>query len=457
MPYGYYVKAGGTASGSGGRVDLTTPRSGTWNATASEYYDTIGDALSAAPAPVSGDLIIFSDASSDVTTGTTHETLPEGVSLWVVSDSNQDTYTPALLPQIDNADGDSYRVHGTDNARAYQLVAGINITTGFPWSHLNSSANIMMDSVITLNQNASNYLVRSAGHQTYLNTDFEWSSGKSGSMQVGDSGSLSFNGGEISTRAGSGSVFAVITADGPDVICTGVDFSNNSANLNIVTFGSSASNNATRVILIGCPLYSGWSSNNLNMSINNSLSVIECDSRYQYYIENYNGSFDFITDIYYTNHDTLDDGLTKGSYEVTTSSNVLPSSPLMISSAFHTAVLSAVNTEAASKKKVRLRFVAASGDTLDDSDVVVWVFYPDIASSYNRRLVTHWKSPLKTGAALATETGAWTDNSGSITLGTQYYLDIDMGNPDNGRVNVVPGVCKPNVTVYFSWQLEFVA
>lgn len=45
MPFIYYVKKGGLAEGDAGRVDVSSKRTGLWNADTSSYYDSIAEAL----------------------------------------------------------------------------------------------------------------------------------------------------------------------------------------------------------------------------------------------------------------------------------------------------------------------------------------------------------------------------------------------------------------------------
>jgi hypothetical protein len=57
---------------------------------ASAYYDSLDDALSASPAPAAGDILCFSHLHSNAEGATTTHTLPAGVILRSVDDSNAD-------------------------------------------------------------------------------------------------------------------------------------------------------------------------------------------------------------------------------------------------------------------------------------------------------------------------------------------------------------------------------
>ena len=118
----YYVKSGGTATGDGGRT--TSMRTGTWSATASEYYDNISDATGATTAPTAGDFIIVSAAHIHDYNATTTLTIPDGVKIICVFNSNQDTVSSGALEKTDlsgsilylkgSADGDMVYSNGVD-------------------------------------------------------------------------------------------------------------------------------------------------------------------------------------------------------------------------------------------------------------------------------------------------------------------------------------------------------
>ena len=445
----YYVKAGGTATGDGGRT--TTARTGTWNATASEYYDTLSGAINATTAPIATDWILWSDASSDVITGDTALSLPDGVRIMSVSDSNQDQYSPATAAQVDNASGDQYQIRCASLSTLPYVIDGIHIVSGTYGFLTDTGAKLICHDTTWEYSNGQLWCLNQA-HQHFINSDFK---SVNGYVWTRDGSVFTMWGGDVD--AGTGTYALRRTSGTSYTECIGATFSSTSAT-NIIQFDAgTGQSNWQPAIFSGCELPSNWTIQNLATSDKGSVVVDSCDSAYQYYEESGAGIIDFVTDVYYTPHDTLDDGLTKGSFEFETNSTTSCQFPLLMGNFTITQFLSAINTEASTKKNVRLRFVTESGDTLNDGDVVVYVFYPRSSAAYRKDLVVHRVSELESGSALSTETSNWQETRASFTLGTQYYIDVDMGSPGNGRVMVIPGITKASVTVFFSWQLEFAA
>jgi hypothetical protein len=96
----YYVKydesdatdGQGTATGDGGRV-ATTPRTGTWSTTVTEFYADMTAVLAATTPPAAGDFVYFSHLHDKDYAGADKSYNPaEGVSLVSVDDANQDQY-----------------------------------------------------------------------------------------------------------------------------------------------------------------------------------------------------------------------------------------------------------------------------------------------------------------------------------------------------------------------------
>ena len=127
----YYVKSGGTATGDGGRE--TSQRTGTWSGTASEYYDSIKDALAATTDPIDDDFILVSHLhdktiteGSSILVNSTGDDNGNGLIVASVDDANQDEYLPGAVEENDSSGIDwDFRNHG--------LVAGVTLkaaTTG---------------------------------------------------------------------------------------------------------------------------------------------------------------------------------------------------------------------------------------------------------------------------------------------------------------------------------------
>ena len=97
MPFIYYVKSGGICANDDGRVSDASPRTGTWDASTSNYYDSIYQLLAnfgATSNPSEGDLVLVSDVHNKVHTVARVLTNSTGNQVAVISvdDTNQDTY-----------------------------------------------------------------------------------------------------------------------------------------------------------------------------------------------------------------------------------------------------------------------------------------------------------------------------------------------------------------------------
>lgn len=100
MPNYYYIKNGGTAVGTSADASATygianTQLTSAWSVTASEYFDSIADALAATTTPVDGDIFCCSDVHNFEYGATTTITLTPSIQLHIisVSNSNRDQYS----------------------------------------------------------------------------------------------------------------------------------------------------------------------------------------------------------------------------------------------------------------------------------------------------------------------------------------------------------------------------
>jgi hypothetical protein len=115
----YYVKAGGTATGDAGRV-ATTRSTGSFAAKgAGAYYADISLALAATTAPVAGDSIFCSSAHSKEYGASKTLTIPTGVFVMSVDDSNCDQ---ELAGAIEKATGGLYDLNLIGTAIHYSTA-----------------------------------------------------------------------------------------------------------------------------------------------------------------------------------------------------------------------------------------------------------------------------------------------------------------------------------------------
>ena len=455
----YYIKAGGSASGATEDNNdgvYSTAKTGTWAtafSAASQYFDSLEDVMNATHAVANGDTICISDASSDTWSTVDFYYLPAGVLFVTVDDDDVTVYTPATSKQQDCST--VYSVGSTSAVTDPCVIAGFNLEMNHDWggNQAGSSAVYRDCTHVNTNDTRTYTFNAEAAHFLQVNNSWGWSSGTaSGEFTLGGIGHHLMFGDTFSPGSGITDVFNGGVEGGRSYF-VGCDLSAAPSSKNLMAFNASTTKNHAILHFVGCKLPSAWTVSNEDVTSQNILIAEACESKYQYSQHSRPGIVDFVTDVSYDSHDTLDDGTTQGSYEFETNANVGHITPLTLGSNVLARYLSAINTEAATKKKVRLRFVTASGDTLDDGDITAIVIYPNSSTTYRFDVVEHWKPEIQAGATLSTETGNWTGSG----LGTQYYLDVDMGSPGNGRVMVIPGICKPSVTVYVSWQLEFVA
>lgn len=436
----FYIKNTGTATGDAGRS--ATPRTGTWNASAGDSYATPLDALAATTPPTNGDVMCVSNASLEVVSTNTDVRVPPGVIIMSVDDAAQDQYAPAVTAQFSANAGNNYEFRQDPNATNISTLLGIN-TLSQSTTYLNERGAKLKYTDVTYSFRSNDIIFINREWGTYYCVNTKFINPNYLNMR---SCKYTFFGGEIQAQTG-----LWISGYNTDIVADGVNFSNGTANL---FRGAGTTSTVGDVTVRNGPLPVAWTTSNILGTPGSTLRVVCCDAFYQYFVEDYAGEIDFVIDRYYTAHETLSDGSTQGSLEFVTNGNASITDALRYSTTYQAPeYLSADNSEAATKTKVRLRFATASGNTLNAEDVSFIVGYADSAVPYHSQWREILVSPTQSGIALSTETGAWTGSG----LGTQYYIDLQMDNPGNGEVRVIPCINKPNVTVYFSWQLEFVA
>ena len=452
----FYVKGGGTAGATTDNGRATSKRTGTWNASTGDYYDTIADATNVGKTnpPVAGDYIVWSDASTDALTGDTSHLVPDGVIVVTVDDSNQENYQQATTPQINNTSGNGYVLRCAEDLANGGLLKGVYINNGDSMILAPGGTRQMNVECTTVMTSGGTEILTAtgirAGGLEWIDSTFDVFQVDTTSISVPDGGPFAIYGGVVNNFS---TQFLAPGNEGSSSFYFGVDMSGCSSGLTLYNgLGASDSNSNAFAYFYRCNLPTSWVMSDANTQHNQMVIVESCDSEYQYEAYGRGGQVSADTGVYHDDDDNLSDGSSKLSYKFVTNANCTYYNPLRLGQMPVQRWLMAENTDAATNGKCRIKFATPTGTTLDTNDIFLFVMYPDSTTNYHRSSVHHIPDGFSSGSALSTQTSKWIGSGAD----NQYYYDITMTSPGNGLVMAWVGFTAASSTIYLSPQIEFV-
>lgn len=175
------------------------------------------------------------------------------------------------------------------------------------------------------------------------------------------------------------------------------------------------------------------------------VDVIGCDnasaaSQYQFYLERMSGKLQDETSIYLTATAAVF-GATKVSAKLTTRSTCAIGTVFTVEIPW----LVYADLTAAGSDSMRIHFATASGQTITPEEMYFDVFYPDDTNNEQVLFTTNRPANIWGSTTYTTDTGAWTG-----TVGTQYYVDLDLSAGEASAPRIVVTCTAASKTVYIN-------
>ena len=459
----YYVKNGGTATGDAGRY--TTQQTGSFaDLGAANYYDNVEAARLATTAPVGGDYVCVSDASSYSQTGT--DTYPGGANtpVYIVSvdDANMDQAKVATSAQESGTSGGDIR-YGTSGGQKLTLWGMYLSTQDFIGAASHPTNTRLIKCTMRSNGiwDKPIYLNHAGASAELIGCTVRHDGSAFGApLYVSRSGTLYWRGGLLdSDQAEITYLFREGFTDGCSLVeIEGVDLSiiGGTGSYLLGAVGSSDGLDDGFLIKISkCAISSsvGFIEETL-AGQHMRMEVTQCGfssaSEYQYFVAHGGSTVEDETSISRDNSTAFFETSQKVSYKAISGAEVSVLDPFYFEVTAQVAELSG-----ASSDTVRI-FLMSSDSGLTDQDVWATLTYPDGTTTHIYSEVSTANSdPLATGTALTANSDAWTGR----TTETRYQIDLDT-SADVGA-DCVPVVRvfigKPSTTVYFDTTIDVVA
>jgi len=444
----YYVKEGGAATGDAGRVE-TTKSTGSFDTKgSSNYYDAIDDAVGADAPPTAGDLIFVSDASVNTESTTYTMTIPDGVQVVSVSDTNCDQYSAGAT--IDNTSAGS-----DDWIRINPAANGWASYRGFTFD-TNEWVSIVATDSYRVRFEDCTFEKHHASGSVFA------SSSSSGSQRSGmcelinctviaehSSNSLTFptDGYIDNLQAGAGhaaidTVFILqASLGGNDVRVTNTDLSALGATATCVSFANADHGN---IILDRCKIGASQTLHSTILVPTNTITVSSCDAGDGYYYSYYADFYGAAEQDTTTYLNATYDGTNGFSIQVDTTAEASISTP------FRYKLGSIPAQDLSSSKTVTVEATSATG-SLDNGDWWLELVRQDNTDqALGVAETTQHATATESGDGTAhttSGTGTWT--SGAATDYIETITPGALANVDNDTVEVWVVVAKPSLTINF--------
>lgn len=457
----YYVKNGGTATGDGGRY--TAQQTGTWAAefpTTAEYYDTIGDALAATTIPVDGDYIMCSDVHIIAYDNLSNPTISNNVTVVSVDNTDITLYKPGASEELSDTN-DTFKLGG------HVHIAGVSLKTHDDCvaSNANGAKIRLQDLILNTDDSLRNIL--SAQHSgvtvDLINVDLSIQNTGANALKSTLGGIIRWNGGSTILNA-TNMINNTGSNGGYTILINGVDLTSITG---IILASASTNTSTTLLRLTNCRLNSAVTLHGTLFHAYNRFEMFNCDDStggdfHRFYIADGVGSVRNNDSVYITADEAWYEGSIISSMEVRTEADCNHTTPFIFELPAQYVDLSSTSTD-----KVTIELVTASGTTLTNTDIAVFLVYPDGTTSVQPNWITSGKTvgagnlgtdPLATGTALTTSglgIGDWTGEPATPNL---YKIDLDTVG-DAGQATAVSiriEIYKPSIaasSLYISPQL----
>lgn len=450
----YYVKFGGTATGDGGRE--TTKRTGAWSANSSEFYATVSDCITQAAAGVgmaAGDFILCSDAHDYDAGGNLTWSLVDGVSVFSVSNTNQDQYSRGAKETAGRGSGDSYTMTISGPNMANLSIAGMELGAA---QHFSSSINngvVLLDDcglTTTRTGNTNSYsFANQAGQACILNCcDLVWPSGVAKAL-VSQSrlGSKSvYNGCTFAGGWYVGSNDTIFTNPGGygsgTTLAYDCDFSGVSGGSDMAALIRGGFSSPIHAEFGNCLLPAGLSAIFPSTQTGLTGSAWGCSSADGYFEQTQSAGAGFSTvDIStYNNAGATYDGSSKFSISLDTNGDAGAACPGRV------LLAEFADVDLSIAKTVAIELDGGAG--LLARDVFVEVLHTSASNLSKMEKITSRAADILSGATSLTGSAAvWTGGAGNA-----YKIELNIpvqSGVDNGRVAVFAGLALANETVNF--------
>lgn len=429
----YYVKNGGTATGA--TVDSTatngianTMLSGTWSATASEYFNTINAAISSTTPPTEGDFIFCSDLHSIASAA-----------------GNVIPVAGVIIVSVDNANKDSYK------AGAYELEATVSLQSissigvdydGTPGAmiFLAVSHNTVSDCTLTTYGSNDNINAASDGSEAELNNvniDFT-----NGSFEVNSGAKISLNN---CRYTGSGTPLKLVKvggAGGAHFHAYGCDFSSCGVTTPLIDGTDDINSDRVDIKLHRCLLPTGYTLSDSIACRNTLIELNSCDTGNGYYVsEKHTFYGDVVTDTsihlsaLYSDTEKLSIEMDSNSY-----TNIVDFVRYKL--------ISIPAQDLTSSKNITINTLT-DGLTLNSANFWVEAVYNNNTSlALGSFESTRATDILDTSSDLTTNTESWTESLAS-PVKQEATIAIDaLSNVDNGLIDIYVNFAVKNDTVW---------
>lgn len=454
----FYVKAGGTATGDGGRY--ASAKTGTW-ATAftatSEYYATLYAATQATTPPTDGDSIYCSSASTTGTAtastyiGTGGTIDGAGIKIISVDDSNVDQYKPGFTEALTTTFGIDYYFN------LNVLLAGLR---------LDSQDNTLSSGNLSVNIRCIDCVLKALD-----SADSPFSGNHAGALIELYNTEIVYGNTNTASKCSNGSYFKWI----------GGTTANSTANCEIMIDGfngavhyyleginltkvdqlcgpTATSDERSTFIIRNCLLKSGVILHGTMLASDPlRFEMYNCDDStgnalHRFYIADGSGTARNNDSTYVTADEPWYEGNTKSSIEVLTSSGCSRVHPFIFE-----LPAQYVNLYKQGSQKLTINLVTDStAVSLTDTDIVAYLTYPDASSAATPRIKSStsttatgsWvPNPLAAGTTLATSALTAADWTGEPASSNFYKLEIDTSSVPGQAcaVSIRIEVYKPSI------------
>lgn len=446
----FYVKAGGTATGDGGRE--TVARTGTWNASTADYYDTLAEVFTVPTTGLAaGDFVYFSNASTSTSYGGsqtwTGPTDANPATFVSVSDTNQDQYATGAAEtfQINFSPGGHMR------------FIGIDLTVNNDISPQNACAFEMNDATLTLAANGD--IVMESGDAIHLKlTNCTFALGTNSEMRGRGACLFEMFGGSIT----GGGAWTLINSDafngGSCWRFSGVNMSSHTGTILSGAGADFSGDDLYESFFYNCQLGTGHTKwGEAFSSMNHNSEFIGCgetsaEAEYGYAVRRQSG--EAVDDLQYRNESTAWPSGEKTTIKVTTNADCNIGAPFWFDMPARYAELSVASTDTA-------RIYFTSTTALTDGNVWAEMIYQDGTNNHTPNFVSNRATDILGGTAHTTDSGSdWrTSADAALTGHNEYYMDLDTSG-DAGAdcvplIRVYVGIASTDV--FFDTTVDLVA
>lgn len=458
MAFYYYIKKGGLAVGDAGRS--ATARTGTWNASAADYYDSLYDVFAGGvptTAPTSGDAILCSSAHSKGYASTTALGLTDGVIIISVDNANQENYLKGAIEAVTATNG----IFDIVNTVAVSVVMfGVLIKCHRYLKPLTAAEAVLItfncDFYIT--GGSSGYFLAATGDGAlgiYNNADF-YTAGAGTFFSASAGGRFIWNGGvlqdSVTTLVKSGG------NGGVNVELVNVDLTKVTGSITDLITASNSDRieiDLSRCLMASAvPLTSGtWAQKSSRVEAKGLGVGTGADDYHYFESEFYEGGFSEDTAIYRTLGATYD-GTNNFSSDIISNGNCSYSHPIKfdLGSQF-------IDTADYTTNVTFTVHFAVDGSTVALNSDEFWmeVEHVDGADNALGVLVDNKAAPLATGTAPTTETSLWTGLGGTnkqMSISKTITIGTTAGTIASGLVRVSVYLGKASQAVFVCPQAE---